>query len=234
MPEDDRTRVILEEYRTLWAYYTTQINVLGGFRDLYIKIFVVPSTVLVAIASIYAKIGEPQPSAPLITIAAEALALAMLVAFSMGMSLFVSYYKELGNLGNYERAMIAIRDELRRAHSLQGTLVIDYLRRSAPIAELARTSPRAAFFRSLLFSLGSIFVIGNSLFLGLTLTFTKALIPYSLCSAWLETTGIITATLVWTAVLIYWSYRLYIFYGSGAAELSSGDKDVDGHQRHET
>ena len=161
MANNDVNAILFEEYRVLWNYYICQINTLSGFRQLYIKIFLVPASVLITAALVFSELLAKYTAISTDIIFLSIFVL-LFIAFLMGMSLFISYYKELGNLGNYEQAMIDIRDHFRAKDDLAGVLTVDKYRRMAPIAKLVAKDKKRGFYRSLLFSLGLIFIVGNS------------------------------------------------------------------------
>jgi hypothetical protein len=216
----DVSNLLIEEYKALWNYYTCQINNLSGFRELYIKIFLVPSSVLATAALVLSK-SISQPGAISTDIIFGSVALLLGIAFLMGVALFTSYYKELGNLGNYEQAMIDIREYLRATHHLASVLTVDKYRTKAPIAILASKHKKRAFYQSLLFSLGVIFIVGNSFLISLAMASFLASMKWSL-AAWSVAGIAIGLGIVVFLVLSWWSYYLYVFYtGAGAAELST-------------
>lgn len=220
MATGDASNFLIEEYKALWTYYTCQINTLSGFRELYIKIFLVPSSVLATAALALSK-SISQPGAISTDTIFGSLALLLTIAFLMGLALFTSYYKELGNLGNYEQAMIDIREYLRATHNLADVLTVDKYRTKAPIALLAVKHKKRAFYQSLLFSLGAIFIVGNSFLVSLAMASFLASKRWPIGSWSVERISI-GLGIVAFLILSWWSYHLYFFYtGAGAAELST-------------
>ena len=216
MPNNDVIEILLAEYKALWNYYTCQINILSGFRQLYIKIFLVPASILGAAGLVLSK-SVTTPTVISADIILRAIALLLFIGFMMGLALFKSYYKELGNLGNYEQAMIDIRRHLRAASNLSGVLTVDIYRTGAPIAQLGDKKER--FYQSLLYSLGAIFIVGNSFLISLAAASFLTSMKWPI-AIWYAFIGLwIVAFLVFR----WWSYRLYEFYtGGGAAELGMG------------
>lgn len=187
MADENSIKILLEEYKALWGYYICQINVLAGFRELYIKIFFIPVTVVstasVALLNIFATAVKVKPESIL-----WSLTVLLIICVAMGIALFVRYYKELGNLGNYEQAMIDIRHHLWRDNGPHAISPIDSHRQAARIGILANSHPRTAFYCSQLYSLGAIFIVGNSALISLlTCTIISALAlsnRYTVWSVW--------------------------------------------------
>lgn len=222
MANNDVNAILIDEYKSLWHYYICQINVLSGFRDLYMKIFLVPSGIISAAAVTFSKSLSDK-----IAVSADSvfLSIAILlgIAFFMGMALFISYYKELGNMGNYEQAMIEIREYLWENNHLESVLTIEQIRRNAPIFKFSKKESKIrkiiSFYRSLLYSLGAIFIIGNSFLVTVVMFFLSksqsSIVTYSSISSpiWFS---LVPGILVFL-ILSIWSYRLYYYYTSAAA-----------------
>lgn len=227
VPNNDVNVILIDEYKSLWHYYICQINVLAGFRDLYMKIFLVPSGIISAAALTFSKSLSDNIEVS-VDIVFLSISVLLSIAFLMGMALFISYYKELGNMGNYEQAMIDIRKYFRNKNDLESVLTVDKYRREAPIAVFGKknkTKRILSFYRSLLFSLGAIFIIGNSFFV-IAITFFLAK-----TNLWIVTNFSLSSIFLFSLVLggfnflilSIWSYRLYYFYtGAAAAELPAG------------
>ena len=90
----------------------------------------------------------------------------VLISFLMGVALFVSYYKAIRNLVNYDKVMREIRVYWWKTYSLSIRRVDSY-RSDAWGGKHEAEGLEKRSYRKLLFALGLIFIVGNTLLLSL-------------------------------------------------------------------
>ncbi|NQU05880.1 MAG: hypothetical protein HQ568_07290 [Calditrichaeota bacterium] len=160
--------ILIGSYKELWNYYICQINILSGYRSLYMKVFLIPVPILTSLAVYFSKSGQANVNEYML---AGILSLLIILSYFIGFSLFSNNYRELGNLVNYQKSLSEHRFQLQSIvfpdNANSALTSIDRLRAHSRHAEEISRDDKKSFYSSIHFSLGTIFIYGNSFIIGI-------------------------------------------------------------------
>lgn len=165
---ENEANILIESYKEIWNYYICQINILSGYRSLYMKVFLIPVPILTSIAVYFSESGQNNINEFML---AGIISLLIILSYYIGFSLFSNNYKELGNLVNYQKSLSDHRYQLQSivfpGNTTSALTSIDRYRINSKQAEEIPKDEKKSFYTSIHFSLGTIFIYGNSFIIGI-------------------------------------------------------------------
>lgn len=155
-PKPDHIQgVLIEEYRSLWSYYSKTLDERGRIFEIYFKVVSVPFVLTGGIVFFLKPTADENADVVEIIQRLDAViggaALFFILAFVAGLACYVYYCLESANSRIYLIALTAIRNKWRADMSLHRDIIVDLLR-----PELKFTGDLIAHAR------GATFVVFNS------------------------------------------------------------------------
>lgn len=140
---ENKQAIVLEEYKTIWAYYQKSIDERSNLYSWYFKIVTFPAALIGVAAVLKTEIGIELTS---ITISGI-----LLIIYLTGLSLHITYAMQSSNAKKMELTLIELRSYLRKLEpELEDVLIFDKLRKDVKSSSLLGT---IKFWRGLVFSI---------------------------------------------------------------------------------